>query len=246
MPGNGIPFKRLPLRNVELLYALTYRLQNRGAQNQCIGLFYGPTGIGKTEAATAVRNMTDAIILTAKDTWSRRYMLASLLKELGVHEPRGTVASLEEQCTEWLSETPDRPLIIDEADKLAKRDCLETLRSVTDGARVPLVLVGEESLVFEVQKIQRVDGRVLIRQPGVSCNLDDARKLIDYFAPGVAIDDKCLEEIRQRNRRRPRLIVSACEQIVEYCRSHNIEKLDAATFLSMHHETKAPRFMEDA
>lgn len=247
MRENAVPYKRLPLRNVQLLHLLATRVIERGNHRQNIVLFYGPTGIGKSEAATAVRNMVDGLILTAKPTWSVRHLLKTLLAELGVPGAKGTIATLEEMCVEFIAETPERPLIIDEADKMAaKPDMLETLRSISDAARMPLILVGEEVLPIEIAKISRFDGRVLKRQPGVSCNLEDARQLVSYFAPGIEIDDRCLEEIRARNSRRPRLIVSACEEIVEYCRNYGLTRLEIDAYRSMHIETKMPRFMEDA
>ncbi|HEY8136223.1 MAG TPA: ATP-binding protein [Methylocystis sp.] len=247
MREKKVQHKRLPLRNVQLLYALATRVMERGNGRQNIVLFYGPTGIGKTEAATHVRNMVDGVILTAKPTWSVRHLLKTLLAELGVPGARGTIATLEEMCVEFIAEAPERPLIIDEADKMAaKPDMLETLRSISDAARMPLILVGEEVLPMEVAKISRFDGRVLKRQPGVSCNQEDARQLVDYFAPGIEIDDACLEEIRQRNNRRPRLIVTACEEIIEHCRNYGLAKLDVETYRNMHFETKSPKYREDA
>ena len=238
--------KRLPLRNVAMLYALTRRLMERGAGQENIGLYYGPTGVGKTEATVATRNMTNGILLSATDTWTRKHLLKNILHELSVHDAKGSVATLEDLCAEHLADTPERPVIVDEADKLTSCGVIETLRAIGDKAKCPIVLVGEEKLPRLIAEIPRVDGRVLIRQVAVSCNLEDARRIVDYFAPGIEIDDICLESIRLTNMRRPRRIVTACATIVEYCRNNGLTSLDADSYRSMHRDTAAPKFLEDA
>lgn len=196
-----------PLKNVAAMMGLVQRLKDRGAHLPGFGVLHGPSGYGKTYAAIFGQNKTQGPRIEIGDSWTKKTFVAAILKELGVREPRGTVASMTEQVIIRLAEPDHPPLFVDEADKLVDKGMVELMREIQEGAQVPVVLIGEELLPEKLEKIERVHNRVLDWVPAQPADLEDTRKLANCFCPWLQLDEALLEEIRRISDGRPRRIV---------------------------------------
>lgn len=187
-----------PLRNVSAMLELVERVQNSEHGLPRFGCFSGFAGYGKSTAATFTANACDAIIVEAKDYWTRRSLCDTLAVELGL-KPKGTVASLAEQIAEQLVRG-DRPLIIDEADHLLKRDMLELVRGIHQSSGVGVIFVGLELFPQNLRKYEQVHSRMLgwvQAQPG---NMADLQQLAKIWCPDVELEPDFLKLIFETSR----------------------------------------------
>lgn len=216
------------LKLVGAFLALATRLIERDPHLPGFGVCHGPSGYGKTQATIAARNATGAIVVEVGDSWSKKILLQRILFELGHQTPRGTVGELALKVSEDLGRDPYRPLIIDEADRLADKGMIEIVRELQEMSQAPVILVGEEELPRKLLKIERVHNRVLDWMPAEPCDLADARLLAQAIAPSVEIADDLLEELRRQSDGRARRIVVNVARIAETARNEGVERYDLA------------------
>lgn len=156
-------------------------------------VFYGPSGYGKSWAATAVGNHSRAYYVECKSTWTKKYLAGAMLREMGL-PGAGSIPELIERISHHLAETR-RPLIVDEADFLVGRGMIELIRDIYMGSEGTIILIGEEMLPAKLEKTERVHGRVLDWIAAQPADLSDARHLARIYAPGLAIADDLLARI---------------------------------------------------
>lgn len=217
-----------PLRNVAALSVLVERLRHRPPHLPGFGVFHGYSGYGKTYAAIYAQNTTGGPRVEVGDSWTKRTLLRALLKETGVHEPRGTIADLAEQLIMRLAEPGHPPVFIDEADKLVDKNMIELVREIHEGSQCPFVLIGEELLPQKLERSERAHNRVLEFVMAEPCDLDDARKLARALAPSVTFSDDLLQRLCAESEGRARRIVTNLDRCVEFARSHGLTALDGA------------------
>jgi DNA transposition AAA+ family ATPase len=205
---------------------LVERLRARPPHLPGLGVFHGFSGYGKTYAAIYAQNRTGGPRVEVGDSWTRRTLLRAILKELGVHEPRGTVADLAEQLIVRLAEPGHPPVFVDEADKLVDKSMIELIREVHEGSQCPFVLIGEELLPQKLERSERTHNRVLEFVMAQPCDLEDARKLASCLAPAIKITDGLLERIVRETEGRARRIVTNLDRCVEWARAHGVGALD--------------------
>ena len=133
------------LENVRGCMELVNYLIDRPPNKHCIGVMYGPSGYGKTEAAKYARNRTRGIKVDVYESWNRKTFIQAILSEAGFPNERGNVADLTKRAILALGEDTSRPLIIDEADTAYEKGFLGLVREIHDVAKVPVLLVGEEN-----------------------------------------------------------------------------------------------------
>jgi DNA transposition AAA+ family ATPase len=228
--SNPQPVKKLaPLKIIAASLAVLERVRARPRGDAGMGVIYGPPGLGKTETAIHLQNKTGGILLTGADHLTRRTFLEGLLMELREFQPRGDVARLTNRALELLAEEPDRPLIIDEADKLVDRRIVETVRYLYDNANVPVILIGEDALPHKMRRVERFYDRVRggAWLPAPECDLEDTRKLATIFAPGLTFSDATLDRIRILGKGRVRRIGNSLEYIAEWARLQGAKSADA-------------------
>lgn len=225
------PATLAPLKNVAAMMGLIERLKSRGAHMPGFGVVYGPSGYGKTYAAIFGQNKTRGPRIEIGDSWTKKTLVCAILKELGVREPRGTVATLTEQVIIRLAEPDHPPLFVDEADKLVDKNMVELMREIQEGAQIPVILIGEELLPQKLQKIERVHNRVLDWVAAQPVDIEDVRKLTHLFCPGIAIDDVVLDEIRRVSDGRARRVVTNLFRIREFAESRGLAELKAGGIL---------------
>lgn len=218
------------LKNVAALAGLIAKLQSLSVHQDRMGVFYGFSGWGKSRACRYAKIKYNAAYVEVRDTWTRKYLLLAILRELGVQAPRGTLASLEEHAILLLGEDINRPLIIDEADKLVDRGMIELVRSIYDGSNAPVVLVGEEALPTKLNRIERVARRVQNTVAAVPCDLADTRKLAEAFYPALALDDALLERLRSETKGNAARIVSSLDHVNEWARNAGTRTVTASIY----------------
>ncbi|ADZ70090.1 AAA family ATPase [Polymorphum gilvum] len=218
------------LKNVARFMTLVETLRGRSAHLPGIGVFNGPSGYGKSYSAIYAQNLTGALRVEVGDSWTRKKFLQSIVREAG-HEPgRATIADLTEQAILVLGDDWDRPLIIDEADKLADKGMLELVREIQEHSQVPMLLIGEELLPAKLQQVERVHNRVLEWVPAEPCDIDDTHALADLFCPELTLSDSLLERLLERSGGRARRIVVNLNKLKEHARNRQLSKLSAEAF----------------
>lgn len=111
-----------PLKNVSRFNELLKRVVGRAPGLPGMACFYGRSGLGKTKSAIYGANTSRATYVEVGQYTTAKSLLRSILLELGVAAPRGSVPELVEQAIFRLSADPRRPLIVDEAHHIAKPD----------------------------------------------------------------------------------------------------------------------------
>lgn len=224
------PREYAALKNIVGCMHLVTRLRNRGGQDANIGVMHGFPGVGKSWASIYTQNKTGAIRVLAWDKITRKTLVEKILGELGVAKPKGSLDRLKEEAIMLLSDQPDRPLIIDEADRLMYAGMIETVRDLADNAQVPVLLIGEEGFPQKLQQYERLHSRVLDWFPAQLCDAEDARKLANLFCPDVRLSDDLVEKTRIASDGRARRIVISLNHIREFAKKIGAKELDAAAY----------------
>lgn len=238
LPGSG---GLAALKNVARFLTLVELLRARGPHLPGIGVFHGHSGYGKTYSAIYAQNVTGALRVEVGDSWTRKKFLQNILKEAGQEPQRGSIADLTEQAILVLGDDFDRPLIIDEADKLADKHMLELVREIQEHSQVPVLLIGEERLPEKLRKVERVHNRVLEWVPAEKCDLDDTRALADLFCPELTLSDDLIAQVLNKSGGRARRIVVNLNKIKETARNERADRLSADLFADDWFYTGTPR-----
>lgn len=225
--GFAKPATLAPLKNVAAMMGLVQRLKDRGAHMPGFGVVHGFSGYGKTYSAIFAQNKTGGPRIEIGDSWSKKTLVSAILKELGLRDPKGTVAELTEKVIGLLAEPDHPPLFIDEADKLVDKNMVELVREIQEGAQIPIVLIGEENLPQKLMKIERVHNRVLDWVAAQPADLEDTRKLASLFCPHLVIDDATLEAMRRASDGRARRIVTNLYRAREFAATRGLRALEA-------------------
>jgi chromosomal replication initiation ATPase DnaA len=185
-----------PLTNVSLCMSALERVMNRSRHLPGMVVLYGPAGFGKTKAATYAANKHRAYHIRCCQLSTRKSILESILKEMGI-TPEKTMAGQLEQITEQLT-TSQRPLIVDEIDHLVEKGAVvEIIRDIHDlSACSAILLIGEERVPGKLKKWERFHRRILDWVPAQPADMHDADQLRRlYVAPQVEIADDLLQDV---------------------------------------------------
>lgn len=219
-----------PLKNVSALMTLVVTLRDRPAGLPGIGVGSGPSGFGKSVAAQYAQNKAGCTYIEARSYWSGKTFCENLLIELG-GRPKGTISRMMEAIIDAMASRPDRPLIIDEADKLVDKNQIELVRDIYETTQAPIVLIGEEELPVKLASFERMHNRVLdwvLFQP---CDTDDTRHLARAVLRNqVEIADDLIEAIRVRTGGRARRIATTLYQVKTFATNAGLKSVDVATY----------------
>lgn len=215
-----------PLRNVQRLVQLVDRLNNAAFGLERMAVFYGPPGFGKSFAASHCIVAYGAVHIVVQDLWSKSTFLKAVLEELGI-KPRGTLADMGRQVQEGLAQT-GRTLIVDEADRAAKRGMIEMIRDIHDNSACSVILIGEENLPQSLKKWERVHSRMLEWVGAEPADARDLRMLADHYCPGVEIEDELLAKILKDTSGSIRRITTNCARIKEMATVKGISRVGLA------------------
>lgn len=230
-----------PLKNVAAAYAVAQRIIDRPAGVDGLGLYYGPSGYGKSKASTYVQNKTNAIYIEVFEYWSKRTFCEVLLSELGIDRPRGTIASMMMQALRLLQDDPNRLMIIDEADKLVDKGMIELVRDIYKGARIPVLLVGEEQLPQKLARYERCENRVTAYGMANPSDLDDARALAKIYHPKLTFNDDLLAQVVSKTRGVASRIVTSLAEVSQFARVNGLTEIALADYTGSYFTGQAPR-----
>jgi DNA transposition AAA+ family ATPase len=203
-----------PLRNVGLFKELVEKVQSRAQHLPGMACFYGHSGYGKTRSAVLAANRSCAWYVEMGETWTRSSLCDAILHELS-ETASGRIAHKMQIIIDRMGETPDRPLIIDEADFIIRRGMVDMIREIHDKSQAPIVFIGEEMLPVKLQTFERAHNRVLDWLAAQPCDLDDARLLAELYAPGIIFADDLLQALIAASGGRIRRICVNIEQVRE-------------------------------
>lgn len=235
------PGSLAPLKNVAGFMSLVAKLQHRGPHLPNLGVMYGHSGLGKSYASIYAQNKTRAVRVEVGESWNRKTFVRAILLECGVANPKGSTADLVAEAIGILGDEPNRPLIIDEADKLVDKGLIEIVREISEASQVPVLLIGEELLPQKLARVERVHNRVLDWYGAEPCDLSDAKLLAQIFLNGVKISDDLLETVRVKGEGRARRIVVTLSGMGDFARNSGVRELDVKTYSGSLFTGEAPR-----
>ncbi len=193
-PNVNLPGKA-PLANVGLTLAALKGAMDRPTHLPGIVVLYGPSGLGKSTAATVATVQLNAYYVQAKSSWTRKAVYQSILKAMNIN-PARTMYDMEEQVAAQLA-LGRRPLIIDECDHLVNKGIIEVVRDIYESSNAAILLIGEEYLPGNLARWERIHNRVLQWVPAQFADMDDARALRDLYCHRVAVADDLLTRIHE-------------------------------------------------
>lgn len=219
---------KAPLANVALCLGALEKLKNRPPHLPGIGVFYGPSGYGKSTAAAIGCIRHDAYYVQARSSWTKKAAHQAILKEMGV-TPGKTLADMADQVAEQLVLSA-RPLIVDEADYLVDRGSIEIIRDIYEASQAAIMLIGEEALPNKLKRYERFHGRVLAWTPAQPASPDDALALRDLYGTRAAIADDLMALIHEQAHGSVRRIVVNIELVQDTAKSLGLNSMDAAAW----------------
>lgn len=227
MSQNSINGKA-PLANVALCLGSLEKLKTCPAHLPRIGVFYGPSGYGKSTAAAVGCIRHNAYYVQARSSWTKKSAHQAMLREMGV-TPGKTMAEMADQVAEQLV-ISGRPLIVDEADYLVDRGSIEIIRDIYEASQAPIMLIGEEALPNKLRKFERFHGRVLDWVPAQPASIEDAFALRDLYATRAVIADDLIVLIHEEAHGSARRIVVNIELAQDTAKSLGLDGIDRAAW----------------
>lgn len=210
---NGIAL----LRNVMSMVTLVQRVIDRTPTLPGMAVYYGPSGYGKTTAATYAANMFDAYQIQVQSTWTKKTLCEAILQDLGI-PPAKTVAGMVNQISKEIAST-GRPLLIDEADHLVERGLVQLVKDIYEASEAAIILIGEEDLPRKLMQWERVHGRMLDWVPAEPAVIDDVHHLQPHYAAGVEIEDVLAEQMLHESHHSIRRVCVNLDLLRDYART---------------------------
>lgn len=212
-----------PLTNVALIYTALERAMNRQSHLPGMVTVYAPSGWGKTFGATYAANKTHGYYVEAKSGWTRKAIVLSILREMGI-EPAVTIFEMTEQVSEQLA-VSNKPLIIDEADHIVEKKAIELIRDIYEGSAAAIMLIGEERLPTKLRKWERVHGRMLDFVAAQPPSIADAKQLRKFYCKDIEIDDDLLAMVHDKSSASVRRICVNLARIEEEAKAQGLKKI---------------------
>jgi len=193
-PTPSVPAGPAQLTNMRLAMSTMLDCQDAPDSSPRLALLYGPSGYGKSVAAAHIAAHFRAGYIEAKSIWTQRSLLEAIATEVGISRLARTGPKLLEQIIHHLVADPV-PLVIDEMDHLVTKKSVEIIRDIHDGARVPILMIGEEALPRKLKEWERFDNRILVATPAQPATLSDALLLRNHYCTRAAVADDLVEAI---------------------------------------------------
>lgn len=211
------------LRNVALFAEAMTAAIMRPAHLPGLLAFHGPSGYGKTFAATYGANVHRAFYVEARSSWTKRALCMAILREIGV-EPRQRVYEMQEQIAAALA-TSQRPLILDEADHVLAAGAIEIIRDIHESSGCVVALIGEERLPQKLAKWERVHGRMLDWVGAQPSDLREVGLLADIYCGGIELDPKLQAAVLQASNASVRRICVNLSLLAELAQTKGLTRM---------------------
>ncbi|ODB37733.1 DNA transposition protein [Pseudomonas mosselii] len=190
--------KIVALTNVGLLAGAVKRAQARPAGLPGLVVMYGPSGLGKSVAASFAANQHRAYYVECRDTWSKKAFLIAVLKDMAI-EPGRTLGDMMDQIAEQLSRSM-RPLIVDDVQYMLDKSIANILTDLYNASQGTIVLIGEERVPKSLSKLERLHNRVMEWVPAQPASVDDLIELSKSNYPDLEIAEDLLEDLCRATR----------------------------------------------
>lgn len=223
---SGISGSHALLRNVALFGEAMDAAMHRNAHLPGLVVFYGPSGYGKTHAATFAANAHRAFYVEARSTWTKRALCLGILREIGV-EPAQRVYEMVSQIADQLA-ILRRPLILDEADHILQAGAIEVVRDIHEASGAVVALIGEERLPAKLRQVERVHNRVVQWVGAVPADTQDAQLLARLYCPGIQVAEDLMDQVVRASDGGARRICINLQDIAEEAKKRPAEVLDSA------------------
>lgn len=228
-----------PIRNMAIFNGLIKQVTGRATHLPGMACFYGPSGYGKTFAATWGRSRSRGFYVQLGSTSTKKTLVMAIANELGLPQ-RGSLPELMASVKDGLALYVGRVLIIDEADYLLEKHMIDLVREIHDGARASIILIGEEHLPGKLKDYERAHNRMLNWVAALPCDLQDARQLAIRYLPGISIDDELLGALLTASAGRARRIVVNLERVKEHANTRGCRNMTLRTWGSEEFFTGEP------
>lgn len=227
MSQQFLPVKDIqPLTNVRRLQTAIQEAKDRAGHLPGIVGFYGPAGWGKSCAATFLANELDCRHIEIRPYWGRKTFFEELCVEVGAQK-KGTIPQMGSAIGRHLRQ----PLIVDEIDIAIKKGFVDDIRGLFEETRVPIIIIGEESLAADLLCFERFHSRVLDWIPALPPEMNDTITLVRKFA-NVDIAEDLLTELHTISANSVRRICTNIERISKFARQIGLNTIDLPTWKS--------------
>jgi DNA transposition AAA+ family ATPase len=147
----------IPTQNFQKFEGLCGELLGSGVGIEMAAVI-GRAGRGKSTAAERlVTNTPQAVYVRFEERFSHVGLIREIAFAVAGFRPRSTDGCVDHIKEEFSRER--KVIIVDEADRMSMKH-LNTMRDFHDVCRVPVVLIGEESLHNHLQRERRLESRV--------------------------------------------------------------------------------------
>lgn len=238
--SNSSPAGIAPLANIAVAERAISRALGRGLHQPGLVVMHGPSGYGKSMAAAWVTARNRAYYVQASDFWTKKAMLKDICRALGLQfKPSDTVDDMAKTVAAQLEQS-GRPLVIDEFDYVVEKNLVEAIRSLYEGSKAAILIIGEESLPQKLKKWERFHGRILDWFPAEPASLADARELARLYCPHVSVADDLLQKLVDKTRASARRISTNLETIQEEALGMGWDSVDLAAWANRPIHTGEP------
>lgn len=228
-----------PLRNVSAFMTMYKAVECRGEGMPGMGVFYGPSGYGKSTAALYSTNSQDAILVQLKSVTTRATFCEAILRELGKSRA-SSVARMVDQICEGLA-VSNRALIIDEADVLITKKMIEIVRDIYEGSFVPVILIGEEFFPEKLQKWERVHGRVLRWLAAEPAGQADMNILLKMRCRGIEVAPDLQKAVIEKSNGSVRRMCVNLNLLREQAELQDVRRMELSDWKGNFYTGKAPQ-----
>lgn len=202
------------LANVTIAASMMHRAMKAAPHLSRMIVFNGPSGFGKSMAASYLAVVFGAYYVEAKSTWTRATLLQKILQVMGITPDSTTVnAMLDAVCAQLAAS--GRPLIVDEMDYLVDKGVTPIIQDICEGGQAVVMMIGEENLPKKLIRWEKVHGRVLDWKQAQPADLDDAATLASFYCRGVEVAPDLLAHIHAAARGSARRICVNLELVQE-------------------------------
>lgn len=227
------------ISNVALCDMTLQRAMQRTPGLPGLVVFYGPSGYGKSMAASYAANRYQSCFVQVKSTWTRKALLEAIAKELGISTTHTLSGLMERVCEELM--LSGRSLIIDEADYLADKNRIFMVMDLYEGSQAPIMLIGEERLPQKLAVYEKIHNRILEWAPAQPCSLNDVHVLAGFCAPGVNIDAALLQNLHTATKGVTRRISTSLDAIRNFARNQGTDTVTVDNYDQPFFTGQAPR-----
>jgi DNA transposition AAA+ family ATPase len=179
------PAAFIPTQNVIAVNSLANGLLDPSATlNSSIGMVTGSAGFGKTTAIQQFVAINEqSVYVLFMEGYSLQMLVRRIAMELTGFNQRTfdrNLAIIKEATSIYR-----KLIIIDEADRMPLK-VIESLRNINEYCGVPVMLVGEESLVSKMESLPRLRSRV--RKPEIVFKPLNAVDVATFYQMAVGLD----------------------------------------------------------